>query len=417
MKKLIKILLIIIGVLLIPVIGGLGYFYMAFNNYTLEDKYELTENNLTYYNNSYEEARKDFRLKSDELLTKYEGSKSFQLAVQSKIDTNLTIDFCYIPGSEQVDKILILSSGVHGVEGYVGSAVQLLFMNEFIDENLLSKTGILLIHSVNPYGFKYSRRVTENNVDLNRNSDTELGLYKTVNEGYPKVYDLINPKGKVATESMANRFFFVKAIKAIAEKTMPVLRQAILQGQYAFPEGLYYGGNTFEPQIKELAPIIDSICKPYQTVFAIDLHTGYGERGTLHLFPNPVEAPVKKRLETIFDGYKIDWGDSGDFYTITGDFVNFIGEINDDKTIIPMTFEFGTMDSQTTLGSLKSIHIMILENQGEQYGFESDEDSIKVKKDIVEMYYPSSNEWKSHIIEESRTIFNKSLKKYSELAL
>lgn len=417
MKKAIKILFIIIGIILIPVICGITYFYIAFNNYTMEDDYEINKNNLVYFNDSYDEARKDFRLKSNELTLKYPGTKKFNVPVKSNKDTNLTIDFCFIPGSEQADRIIILSSGVHGVEGYVGSAVQLFFMDNYINDELLDKTGILLIHSVNPYGFKYTRRVTENNVDINRNSDIDKKLYQTKNEGYPKVYDLINPKVKVETGSLANRFFFIKAMKEIGKKSMPVLRQAILQGQYEFPEGLYYGGNDFEPQIKSLSPIIDSICDPYQTVFAIDLHTGYGERGKLHLFQNPVEESVKKRIETIFEGFQIDWGDSDDFYTITGDFVSYIGKINNDKIFIPMLFEYGTMDSQTTLGSLKSIHIMILENQGEQFGFVSDENLRKVKKDLIEMYYPSSDAWKSHIIDETKIIFNKSLKRFSELEL
>jgi len=417
MKKLIKILFVIIGIVLILIIIGIGYFYVAFNNYNFEDTHELTEDNLVYFNNSYEDARKDFRSKSDELLEKYNGTKRFQLPVQSKIDTDLTIDFCYIPGSENADKILILSSGVHGVEGYVGSAIQLFFMENYINNEFLNKTSILLIHSVNPYGFKYDRRVTENNVDINRNSAIDKKLYQIVNEGYPKVYDLINPKGEVETGSFENRFFFVNAIKEIAKKSMPVLRQAIVQGQYRFPDGLFYGGNDFEPQIKDLVQIIDTICDPYQTIFSIDLHTGYGERGKIHLFPNPVEDPIKKRMETIFEGYQIDWGDSDDFYTVTGDFIDYIGKINHDKTFIPMTFEYGTMNSQTTIGSIKSLHIMILENQGEQYGFLSDEDSQKVKNDFIKMYYPVSDAWKSHIIDETKILFDNSLKRFSELEL
>ena len=417
MKKVLKISGIIIGIILIPVIGVISYFYVAFNNFSLEDEYQVNENNLTYFNDSYDEARKNFRLKSDELSLKYPGTKKFEIPVFSNKDTTLTIDFCFIQGSEKADKIIILSSGVHGLEGYTGSAVQLFFMDNYISNEFLDKTSILLIHSVNPYGFKYTRRVTENNVDLNRNSDIDKKLYQTKNEGYHKVYDLINPKQKANPESFANRFFFVKAIKGIVKESMPVLRQAVLQGQYEFPEGMYYGGNDSEPQIKDLIPIIDTICNPYQTVFSIDLHTAYGERGKLHLFPNPVEESVRKRMENIFEGFHIDWGDSDDFYTYSGDFAGYIGKINNDKIFIPMLFEYGTMDSQTTIGSIKSLHVMILENQGEQYGFESEEDLKKVKNDFMEMYYPSSEAWKSHIIDETKIIFDKSLKRFSELEL
>ena len=415
MKKAVKISVIIIGIILIPVIGGISYFYVAFNNYSLEDDYQVNENNLTYFNESYDEARKIFRLKSDELILKYPGAKKFDIPVTSSKDTNLTIDFCFIPGSKNADRIIILSSGVHGLEGYTGSAVQLFFMDNYINNEFLENTGIFLIHSVNPYGFKYTRRVTENNVDLNRNSGIDKELYQTKNEGYPKVYDLINPKQKANSRSIANRFFFAKAIKEIVKESMSVLRQAVLQGQYEFPEGMYYGGKDSEPQIKDLIPIIDTICNPYQTVFAIDLHTAYGERGKLHLFPNPVEESVKKRMEIIFEDFQIDWGDSDDFYTYSGDFAGYIGKINNDKVFIPMLFEYGTMDSQTTIGSIKSLHVMILENQGEQYGFESEEDLKKVKKDFMEMYYPSSEAWRSHIIDETKIIFDKSLKRFSEL--
>jgi len=415
MKKAVKISVIIIGIILIPVIGGISYFYVAFNNYSLEDDYQVNESNLAYFNESYDEARKEFRLKSDELILKYPGTKKFDIPVLCSKDTNLTIDFCFIPGSESADKIIILSSGIHGLEGYTGSAVQLFFMDNYISNEFLAKTSILLIHGVNPYGFKYTRRVTENNVDLNRNSDIDKKLYQLKNEGYPKVYDLINPKGKVKAGSLANRFFFIKAIKGIVKESMPVLRQAVLQGQYEFSEGMFYGGNNFEPQIKDLIPIIDTICDPYKTVFAIDLHTAWGERGKLHLFPNPVEEPVRKRMETIFEGFHIDWGGSDDFYTFSGDFAGYIGKINNDKIFIPMLFEYGTMDSQTTIGSIKSLHIMILENQGEQYGYISDKDFKKVKDDFMEMYYPSSEAWKSHIIDETKIVLDKSLQRFCEI--
>jgi hypothetical protein len=120
-------------------------------------------------------------------------------------------------------------------------------------------------------------------------------------------------------------------------------------------------------------------------------------------------------METIFEGFHIDWGDSGDFYNYSGDFVSYIHKINNDKIFIPMLFEYGTMGSRKILGSIKSLHIMILENQGEHYGYVSDEDLKKVKQDFVEMYNLSSDSWKSQIINETKIVFDKSLKRFSEL--
>ncbi len=43
----------------------------------------------------------------------------------------------------------------------------------------LQNTGALLIHALNPYGFAWTRRVTEDNVDLNRN-------FVDHDKGYPE---------------------------------------------------------------------------------------------------------------------------------------------------------------------------------------------------------------------------------------
>jgi hypothetical protein len=378
----------------------------------------LAQVNYTgYFKLDYISARQVFRNNANLISSNYSDSKTFTINVESKVDDDLTVDLLYIPCQKQMDKLLIISSGVHGVEGFVGNAVQQMFMEKFINEDLLNNTGLLFVHSVNPYGFKYLRRVSENNVDLNRNSSTDTSLYSSVNEGYAKMYSFINPAGKVNTKSCKNKMFNLRAVFKIIRASMPVLRQAVLQGQYQYPEGLYFGGSNFEPQIVALTPIISSICEPYKSVFAIDLHTGYGEKGKLHLFPNTVGDVAKKQLEDIFAGYEIDWSDSDDFYTVTGDFVDFMNILNKDKAFLPMTFEYGTMNSQTTKGSLKSIHIMILENQGNHYGYKKERDSLKVINDFVEMYNPSSAEWRTKIMKDTEDMLKTIIPRFIDMDL
>jgi hypothetical protein len=318
-----------------------------------------------------------------------------------------------VPAEKDSVNLLILVSGIHGVEGFVGHAAQQLFIRDFLNEDLLENTGVLLIHGVNPYGFLFNRRVTENNVDLNRNSPSTPDLFQTINDGYPKIYDLINPQGKVNRKSLENRFFFVKAINEIRNASLPVLRQAVLQGQYQFPEGLYFGGKQPEPQIASLEPMLNAWCQPYEKILSIDFHTGYGERGKLHFFPNPLEEPHRSMLENLFEGYSIDWGDSEDFYIVTGQFVEFIGALVNGKEYYPMVFEYGTLNSQTTLGSIKSLHVMILENQGKQHGFKTTRDSLQVSHDFREMYYPSSENWRNFILDQTSEVFHTILPRFT----
>jgi hypothetical protein len=413
MKTLLKLFKYLILPLVVLIIAALVYISIGFGRLEFDDEFVTESNYSTYYPVDYESARNDFRILSTGIASEYNNVEIDQVSVPSKIDNDLTVDLCYIPAQKDSLNLLIISSGVHGAEGFVGHAVQQLFIRRFLTEELLKNTGVLLIHGVNPFGFKYGRRVTENNVDLNRNSPSTSSLYETVNPGYPEVYDLINPQEKADKSTVGNRFFFVKAINEIRKASMPVLRQAVLQGQYQYPEGLYFGGFNPEPQIDSLRNIIGSFSHPYGKILALDLHTGYGERGKLHFFPNPLEGEKREKLEALFEGYTIDWGNSDDFYTITGDFVSFIGALNEGKEFYPMLMEYGTLNSQTTMGSLKSIHIMILENQGHQHGFASAQDSIEVKSDLLEMYYPISESWRNYVLAQTEEVFRTILPRFT----
>ncbi len=381
-----------------------------------DKKFGVKNNNLIYFQDSYSACRDEFRKASSDLKAKYPNATIGKFNVPSKVDNDLTIDYVYIPPSDKKVKLLILSSGVHGVEGFSGSAAQQLFMKEYMEKIDHKNTGVLLLHGMNPYGFKYQRRVTENNVDLNRNSDVSADLYQNKNKGYTKLNDFLNPTTKVDVGSFKNRFFYMRALFRIMKDSVATLRQAILQGQYEYEKGLYFGGKTFEPQIVTMQKFLGETMKDYATILELDIHTGYGERGKLHLFPNPMKDKDEKAgVETIFKGYDIDWGDEEDFYTVTGDFTDFIGKIYPEKFYMPMTFEYGTMDSQTTGGSIKSIHNMILENQGIHYGYDSDDDKKEVLRRMMEMYYPSSPAWRSHTLEQTRKIFDTTVERYNSM--
>jgi hypothetical protein len=418
MKKILRIALKSILILIVLIVFGVfGYAYFSFNMYSPDDPVvEVDKEKLTYFHDSYNTCRAAFIARANRLSSEFDSVEIFSSSVPCKTDKDLTIDFCYIPAKGPKSNLLVLTSGNHGVEGYVGSAVQQMFMNEIIKPEMLKTTGFLIIHGLNPYGFKYTRRVTENNVDFNRNCDTDKALFSSENTGYTDMYDMINPKGEVNTGSVKNRFFMLVAINKLMHESMQTLRQAVLQGQYKHPEGLYFGGKDYEPQLESIGKVILEKSATYSKVFNIDLHTGYGERGTLHLFPNPVKDPkIKSALENVFEGYNIDWGDSKNFYTINGAFSDYIGDLIPGKFYMPMVFEYGSLNSQTTIGSVKSLHNMILENQGTQFGYKTTKDSLKVKKTFMEMYNPSSEKWRSKVMNDSKTILEKALEKYVSL--
>lgn len=380
---------------------------------------EPNRQKLIYFKEDYKESRDLFRALGHELTKSVPGSECGVLAVSSKEYNDLTIDWCYVPPKQRKGDLLILMSGTHGAEGPAGAAVQNYFINEIVPGRDRSTSGYLFIHAVNPYGFHAFRRVTENNVDLNRNFDFDGdgSLYQTENTGYGDLNDFLNPEEPASTNSPGYLFFTARAINKILWNGLPVLRQAILQGQYEYPKGIYYGGSKPEQQRKLLEPLFRRKAAGYNAILAVDLHTGYGQRGVLHLFPNdPKTEQVKTATNAIFAGYQIDWGSSDDFYTISGQFTDWILTVTPKNSLyVPMVFEYGTLDSQTTSGSIESIKRTILENQGHFHGYTSDEQKKEILSNYREMFYPSSKHWRMKILTDTNEVWETILPRLKKL--
>lgn len=412
MKKILKIFLYS---LLVIILSAVATLHIVFHAYSPDDKgVSVDAHNMEYFQETYEECRQSFLTEARIVTDQYDQAELFFINVPSQTDNNLFIDLLYIPPLKNTPKLLVLSSGVHGIEGFPGSAVQQMFLKELLSSEVLEETGILIIHGVNPYGFKYFRRVTENNVDLNRGSEMDASLFENTNPGYGALYNMLNPQGQVSTSSIRNQFFYLITISKMIKESMGALRQAILQGQYEYPKGIYFGGNEFEPQIDSLKKILSSYFSTYETIMEIDLHTGYGARRVLHLFPNTIDDPdIRAQTESVFKGHSIDWGDSEDFYFVSGGFADaFLKKVNPEATYLYMVFEWGTFDTQKTFGSINSLNRVINENQGIQYGYKNEKQEQKVKKNDLELYYPASEAWRSEVMNSGRDMLKLVLKTY-----
>ena len=389
------------------VLAGLGVAVWQFAHYAAPDPDVTPDAHAqAYFIDTYVPARAAFLERGTALASRFVGTEHFAIPVSSASGVEgLYVDGLYVPAQERPRRLLVLTSAGHGLEGVTGGAVLRLFMDEFMDAELMADTGVLLLHALNPYGYVAGRRVTEQNIDLNRNASTYPALYQTQNAGYPLVDPLINPTGPADTQAWSHRLFVLRALLQISQHGMPMLRQAVKQGQYTEPQGIYYGGQALAPQLAALAPRLVAVLERYPLSMGIDLHTGYGERGRLQVFVNPPENPgVRKGLEAVFKDRSVDWGDGKNVYPVTGDIASWIGALRKSGAHLPAVLEFGTMDSQTTLGALKSLHLTVLENQGVQHGYANVAEQARIQRDFLEMVNPSSPAWRTKVIHDSRTV-------------
>ena len=138
------------------------------------------------FSKSYTEARARFLVAAEAA-----GAKLRSFPVASVSGEGLTVDVATIGNAG--DPTILTSSGVHGVEGFFGSAVQLALLEQLQRQDRPG-TRHVLIHAVNPFGFAQLRRFNEDNVDLNRNFLTKVEQYAGSPDGYARLDSFLNPK-------------------------------------------------------------------------------------------------------------------------------------------------------------------------------------------------------------------------------
>src|SRR5688572_7001224 len=119
----------------------------------------------SFFSGDFEDARKRFR----EAVEKARGTWApYPIAARGPRDEELTIDVASL-GNVAAERVVVVSGGLHGPEGFFGSAVQTAWLAKRKAAALPESLRILLLHALNPFGFAWRRRWNESNVDLNRN--------------------------------------------------------------------------------------------------------------------------------------------------------------------------------------------------------------------------------------------------------
>lgn len=365
-------------------------------------------NLLDYFKDSYEDSDKNF----NEIFARIKAVNPNAEVFNFLYDEG-NIKSYYIPPSEEMKNLVVLISGTHGIEAFAGSAVQRQWLDHQYQGVNTQNTGILMIHGFNLWGFQHQRRVNEKNIDLNRSFILDRNRFRPDDTAYSGLNDFLNPRSAASPGLFSHAAFICKALYNIAVHSMESLRSSILRGQYTFAKGIFYGGKNPQPQELMIEQLIDRYFKPYKKVMLIDLHTGYGARGKLHLLAGKMLDENSIKLKNIFGDDQIDFADKKKFYAVEGEMSAFFKEKIKQKTgadVSFVIFEYGTLDSQNALGSIESLRRMVLENQNFYHPAYSEDDSNRIKELYREMFYPSDPEWRESIIQQSNQRLQKVFK-------
>ena len=128
------------------------------------------------FSETYAEARGKFRQAAQAAVDSVGGSSSLSSRVLEGVvgseGEELALDFALIGGPGPCSSLYLLTAGQHGVEGYLGSAIQIDTLKWLADAGkgaLPEGCWIVMVHVMNPHGMSWWRRWNEENCDLNRN--------------------------------------------------------------------------------------------------------------------------------------------------------------------------------------------------------------------------------------------------------
>jgi hypothetical protein len=186
----------------------------------------------------------------------------------------LSMDIAWF-GDRSASKVLLAFSGVHGVEGFFGSGVQIEWIRRGENLRLPQDTAALLVHAVNPYGFAWLRRANEDNVDLNRNW-IDFDRPAPVNARYEEIADDLCPPDWSAEAQATSGARLVSWRERHGERAF---MQAVMGGQWRHPDGLSYGGAAPSWSRKVLTDVLRSHLAGAARIAIIDFHTELGPHG------------------------------------------------------------------------------------------------------------------------------------------
>jgi succinylglutamate desuccinylase len=345
-----------------------------------------------WFPDSYAQARSAFRAGA---AAAGAAVSAHSLAARGPDGDVLTIDSAYL-GALAPDTLLIMTSGLHGIEGYAGSALQQLWLAEFA-RTVPVGSGVLLVHALNPFGFAHGRRVNEHNVDLNRNAlDRFPG---PVNASYRKLDRWLNP----ASPPSAIDDFWMRAPWHLLRHGGGALTQAIASGQYEFPGGLFYGGAAREPSIEVFRDLIRArSCAAARTVLHVDLHTGLGERGQYQfLLAVPRHDPAFAAFVRWFGAARVasDHSAGATHYVASGMLTELTRQTVAADRVFTAVLEFGTERPARVLKALRA------ENRLYHRGCRSETRAQQIRAVLREVLYPSDPVWRTSLIAHGRSVF------------
>ncbi len=301
-------------------------------------------------------------------------------------------------GPADAERLLIVSSACHGVEGYCGSGVQVFALHddEWRARARAANVAVLYIHALNPYGFSHLRRFTHENVDLNRNFQ-DFSKPLPANDAYREVHPLLLP------EQWPPGADNVAAVhQYIATRGEAAWQAAISRGQHEFADGLFFGGTEPTWSNRTLRQVLRQHGASAARIAWIDLHTGLGPSGHgERIYAGNDDAVAVARARAWWDGggatpvTSIYDGSSTSAF-LTGLMWNSVYEECPQAEYTGVAMEYGTVPVLQVMDAIRAEQWLNLHPEAPA------EQAAQIKAQMLAAFYTDTDAWKGQIVSQAR---------------
>lgn len=300
-------------------------------------------------------------------------------------------------GDPHAERIMLVISGTHGVEGYYGSDSQIAWLDTMDDRPLPAGTALVMLHLLNPWGAAHLRRVNEDNIDINRNF-IDFRQPVPATPAYAQWHALYH-----GDRAEADRLLTA----ALQNNGWPAIKRVVEAGQYQYADGIFFGGRQPGWSHQTLQRIIAAHLSHATTVLSFDLHTGAGAWGhpmLLAIAEKPVPAHqwgkrlYDQWLTLLFTGAGRD-SDTGVTATATGYVSQFLLESLPQTQMLPLVIECGTYAGEEMHRRVREDHWLHLQGDPTSAAGEA------IKQQLTEGFWPADRDWRELVAFRTRQIF------------
>jgi len=310
-------------------------------------------------------------------------------------------------GPADADRVLVTISATHGVEGFSGSGAQCDWLAGARPGWLPAGVAALFIHAINPHGFAWLRRVTEEGVDLNRNF-IDFDQPAPENPGYDALAeDLVPP------ELSGPRFEAAEARIAIYRETHGEVAFQVARcgGQYRHPGGMFHGGTAPTWSRRTVESILaDFRLAGRRQVAVIDFHTGLGPYGYGEpICAHALDAPAVDRARAWY-GPSLTEPNRGTSSSVPKVGTSELGwerSLGDAVTYVAL--EFGTFAPEAGRRALREDHWLHLHAAPDGAIDWNGAETRRIKARIKRHYFPATPDWLQMVLFRSRQVIAQGL--------